>query len=80
VGFETRSNIIIDRGGVEFGIESFNLHGRSSEVDPFGGRQQVGPYAFWPLRDDLRLFTGVLFGVNEASPDADLRLWLGRSF
>ncbi|MEE4213113.1 MAG: hypothetical protein V2I43_28025 [Parvularcula sp.] len=80
IGFETRANVFTTRGGVEFGIESYNGHGRTGNLDVFGGNQQIGPFAFWPIADDWRLFTGALFGVNDRSPDTDLRLWLGYAF
>jgi hypothetical protein len=78
---ETRSNIFTDVGGITVGVESYNLHGSTADFDAFGGRQQVGPFAFIPVGDGgLQLFTGVLFGANERSPDTDLRFWVTKNF
>ena len=81
VAFETRANLFTrTEGGVVWGVESYNLHGSTEDLDLFGGRQQVGPYAVWPVAEGWGLFTGVLLGANDASPDTDLRLWLTRNF
>ena len=81
VAFETRANLFHrTKGGVVLGVETYNLHGSPDDLDPFGGRQQVGPYAVWPVAEGWGLFTGVLFGANAESPDADYRLWLTRNF
>lgn len=80
LGFETRATVFTTRGAVRFGVETYNIHGQSVDFRAFSGRQQVGPFAFWPVADDWSLLTGVLFGANDRAPDADFRLFLGRRF
>ena len=81
VAFETRANLFGQTdGGVVLGVESYNLHGSTEDLDLFGGRQQIGPYAVWPVGQGWGLFTGLLVGANDASPDADYRVWLTRNF
>lgn len=81
VAFETRANLFrTTSGGTVLGVESYNLHGSTVDFDAFGGRQQVGPFAVFPVADGWALFTGALFGANDESPDTDLRVWLTRNF
>ena len=78
---ETRANLFgRTEGGVLVGIESYNNHGSTDDLDLFGATQQVGPFAVWPVADGWGLFTGVLLGANDQSPDADYRVWLTRNF
>ena len=81
VAFETRANLFYTTAnGTVLGVESYNLHGSTDDLDVFGGRQQIGPFAFLPVAQDWTLFTGVLFGANDRSPDADYRFWVTRNF
>lgn len=81
VAFETRANLFhTTGGGTVLGVESYNLHGSTEDLSVFGGRQQVGPFAVFPIADGWGLFTGALFGANDESPDTDLRIWLTRNF
>lgn len=81
IAFETRANLFTRlESGVTVGVESYNLHGSTEDLDPFGGRQQIGPFAVWPVAEGWGVFTGVLIGANDQSPDADYRLWLTRNF
>ena len=81
VGFETRANLFYRaENGTLLGIESYNPHGRTGEVDLFGSGQQVGPFAVWPVAEGWGLFTGVLLGASGDAADADYRLWLTRNF
>ena len=78
---ETRANLFhMTANGTVLGVESYNNHGSTDDFDPFGATQQVGPFAVWPVGEGWGLFTGVLFGATDASPDADYRLWLTRNF
>ena len=81
VAFETRNNLFYrTESGALLGVETYNLHGSTEDLDLFGGRQQVGPFAVWPVAEGWNLFTGVLWGANDDSPDTDYRLWLTRNF
>lgn len=78
---ETRSSVFHKNSdGIVWGVETYNLHGSTADIDLFGGRQQVGPFAFVPLGEGYTMFASVLIGANAASPDADVRLWLRKSF
>ncbi|MEO1013562.1 MAG: hypothetical protein AAFX08_00080 [Pseudomonadota bacterium] len=81
--FETRSNLFMRTdGGVIFGVESYNDHGSTADLDFYGPsqRQQTGPFAVWPLGDEFFLLTSALFGLNAQSPDADFRIWVQKNF
>ncbi len=79
---QTRASIAkkLDNG-VSLGAELYNFYGSTSN---FGGfeeqRHQVGPFASIPLTDSLSVYCGALFGVSNATPDQELRLWLTKSF
>ncbi|MBI1393010.1 MAG: hypothetical protein GC152_09750 [Alphaproteobacteria bacterium] len=78
---ETRSNLFKQTStGFAFGVESYNVHGSTAAFDLYGGRQQIGPFAFIPLGGDFTAFAGALFGANGASPDVDVRFWLRKNF
>ena len=81
IGLETRANLFYRTdGGALLGIESYNPHGRTEDVDLFGRGQQVGPFAVWPVAEGWGLFTGVLLGASDDAADTDYRLWLTRNF
>ena len=81
IGLETRANVFYrTENGTLLGVESYNPHGRTEDVDLFGPGQQVGPFAVWPVAEGWGLFTGVLLGASDDAADADYRLWLTRNF
>lgn len=66
---------------VSIGVESFNTYGFTSDIGPIGEQNHVaGPFANIRLGAKWGLTTSALFGMTQASPDAELRLWLTRRF
>ena len=82
VFIQTRGNLFtrLDSGQT-VGVELFNAYGSTDNVLDFDDQNhQIGPFASFPVADDWSLFTGALFGLTDASADAELRLWVTRSF
>ncbi len=82
VFIQTRGNLFtrLD-GGQTVGVELFNSYGSTDnflDLDKQG--HQLGPFASFPISDDMSVFTGALFGLTEASADAELRFWISRAF
>jgi len=82
VFLQTRGNLFtrLDTGQT-VGVELFNAYGSTDaflDLDKQG--HSVGPFASFPVADDWSLFTGALFGLTDASADAELRLWVSRGF
>ena len=76
---ETRGGIIYKLGqGRRIGVEGFHDHGRTPDPEPFGGRQQIGPFVEWPVGERWTLDTSVLFGVSDETQDLDLRVFVTR--
>jgi len=82
VFLQTRGNVFTKlEGGQTVGIELFNSYGSTDEfLDLDKQGHQVGPFASFPVAEDWGLFTGALFGLTEASADAEFRLWVSRGF
>lgn len=61
--------------GPKLGVELFSQYGSTSDWLAFEDqRHQAGPVAVWSLGEGWGLYTGVLFGVSEAAPDATFRV------
>jgi len=60
------------------GLEMFNNYGNSNNIRSFDQQNHtVGPFASIPL-GNISLFVGALFGVSDAAPDTEIRLWITR--
>ncbi|MEM7328283.1 MAG: hypothetical protein AAF437_06045 [Pseudomonadota bacterium] len=79
---QTRGNLFTRlQSGQTVGVEFFNAYGSTDnflDLDKQG--HSVGPFASFPVVEDWSLFTGALFGLTDASADAELRLWVTRGF
>lgn len=90
VGDDARDGIFLQTRGSVFtklnsgqnvGVEFYNSYGSTDNIlDLDKQGHQVGPYASLPISEDVSLFTGALFGLTDASADAELRLRLTKSF
>ncbi|MEL6858686.1 MAG: hypothetical protein AAFO74_09885 [Pseudomonadota bacterium] len=79
---QTRGNVFtrLDSGQT-IGLELFNAYGSTDDFRDFEDQShQIGPFASFPVTEDWGLFTGALFGLTEASADAEFRLWVTRGF
>ena len=82
VFLQTRGNLFtrLDSGQT-VGVELFNAYGSTDEIlDLDKQGHSIGPFASFPVSDNFSLFTGALFGLTDASADAELRLWITRGF
>ncbi|NQY15378.1 MAG: hypothetical protein HRT81_16205 [Henriciella sp.] len=79
---QTRGNLFTRlETGQTIGVELFNSYGSTDnflDLDKQG--HQIGPFASFPVNEDWSLFTGALFGLTDASADAELRFWITRGF
>lgn len=63
------------------GIEMFNVYGPLPDLSGFDDQgHQLGPFFDMQLGQGVQLFAGALFGVSDAAPDANLRLWVTFGF
>lgn len=67
-------------GGTSIALLSFNSLGSTEDFGTGGRSQQLGPVLTGKVAGDWKWTVGNLFGLNEATPDNDFRLWIGRSF
>ena len=62
------------------GIELYNTYGTTADPGSFDEqRHQAGAYLNASFTDGWSVLAGILFGLTDASPTADMRLWLSRS-
>lgn len=80
VNLQTRGRIAkrLEQGHT-IGLEMFNSYGNSKNIGSFDEQDHtLGPIYSFPVSKKLSLFVGALFGVSDAAPDAQFRLWLTR--
>ena len=66
--------------GAFIGVEMYNNYGYSNNIPGFDSQSHtIGPFIALPV-DGVSIFAGPLFGITEAAPDAEFRLWLTRRF
>lgn len=79
---QTRFNVSKNLGdGASLGVEMFNIYGYTGDIPDFEDQSHsVGPFVSTKLTEDVSIFAGALFGITDASPDNELRLWVSRGF
>lgn len=79
---QSRGSLVRRLGnGPLVGLEIYNSYGSTDRIPPFEDqRHQAGPILDASLGAGRSLYANVLFGLTEATPDAELRLWLTLSF
>lgn len=81
IGIEARASLNYNLGGgYKAALLSFNKLGTLDDFGTDGQRQQLGPTLSGPLGNGWGWTVGNLFGVSDAAPDNDVRLWLSRDF
>ena len=61
-------------------VDSFNALGRGQSFGSFRrNRERAGPGISHRFGTGWSLLGGILFGLNDATPDTDIRVWLGKS-
>ena len=80
VSFQTRSQLAKRlESGQSIGVEMFNSYGNSKNFGSFDEQDHtLGPIFSAPLGRKISLFAGALFGISDAAPDTQFRLWLTR--
>ena len=66
--------------GYGLALQSFNSLGSSEDFGLDDRSQQLGPMLSGPLAQGWSWQAGALFGVSDAAPDSDFRLWIGKDF
>ena len=82
VFIQSRANLTYRAAqGVNIGAELFNSYGSTADLNRLSNQShQIGPFATVDVAKTFSVFAGALFGMTEASPDAELRLWLTKTF
>ena len=77
---QTRANLAYAASNdVTIGVESYNTYGFTTDIPALGEQNHVaGPFVNVRLGEKWGLSTSALLGMTEASPDAEMRLWLTR--
>jgi len=66
--------------GLSLGVEYFGNFGSTEDFTISRTGQTVGPFVSTKVAGKTSVMAGVQFGLNDAAPDADLRLWLTQGF
>ncbi|WP_143434596.1 MULTISPECIES: hypothetical protein [Henriciella] len=81
VKFAARAQLAYDLGeGMSVALMSFNSLGSSEDFGLEGRSQQLGATVSGKLDGGWSWTAGNLFGLNEATPDNDVRFWISRAF
>lgn len=82
ISLETRGRLHYSPDeGPSIGIEMFNAVGSTESIPGFDDqRHQLGPYVSFDVAESWGVQVGALFGLTDAGPDTNLRLWIGRDF
>ena len=82
INLETRSSISYHQNAqTMWGVETFDTYGSTAKFNEFKNqRHQIGPFVFHNFGDGWQIFANALFGITEASPDTNLRIWLTQSW
>lgn len=80
VNLQTRAQVAKSFGsGKSVGLELYNNYGNSRNIGSFDQQDHtIGPIISTPITKNLSVFWGVLFGVSDAAPDQQFRLWITR--
>lgn len=68
------------RNGPALGLQYFGSFGTTENLSIGNTGQTIGPFLSTKLVGKTSLYTGVQFGVTDAAPDTELRLWLTQGF
>ncbi len=82
VSLETRARLAyaLD-AGPQVSLQLFSTYGTTEDIANLEDQQHLlGPDASIDLGETWSMVAGVLFGLTDASPDTNLRLWIGRPF
>lgn len=79
---QTRASVTYTASnGLSPGLEMFNVYGAIDDMRGFNSQlHQAGPTLAFAAGDNWQMFSSVLFGLTGATPDAQARFWVMRSF
>lgn len=82
VNLSTRARISKSlEGSHTIGVDMFSTYGNTGSIGSFSEQSHViGPFISTPVTDNVSILVGSLFGISEAAPDVDTRLWISRKF
>lgn len=66
--------------GPVLGLEYYGSLGSTEDISMKRNRQTIGPFISTKLVGKTSILAGAQFGLNNASADADLRLWITQGF
>ncbi len=66
--------------GLSLGVEYYGNFGSTEDFTVKNTGQTVGPFVSTKIADKTSVMAGVQLGLNDAAPDADLRLWVTQGF
>ena len=66
--------------GVSLGLEYYGNFGSTDNFTVSKTGQTLGPFISTKLTGKTSIMAGVQLGLNDAAPDADLRLWVTQGF
>ena len=81
IGLGTRGQIAKRlKNGHAAGLQLFSGYGTTDDFRDFDDQSHtLGPMYSCPVGNGFSIFTGLLFGLTDASADTDVRVWLTRS-
>jgi hypothetical protein len=67
--------------GMTVGLEMYNAYGNTGSIGGFNDQNHtIGPFISLPVTKNISVFGGPLFGLSDAAPDVEARLWITRGF
>ena len=66
--------------GLSLGVEYYGNFGSTEDFTISRTGQTAGPFVSTKLTGKTSIMAGVQLGLNDAAPDADLRLWVTQGF
>lgn len=66
--------------GFSVGVEYYGNLGNTKKLSLDKNGQAAGPFISTKIAKKTSVIAGVQFGLNDAAPDADLRLWVTQGF
>jgi len=82
VNLQTRARLARTlESGPTVGLEMFNNYGNTGNIGGFAAQSHtVGPFIAAPIGKGLSIFGGPLFGISQAAPDFETRIWVTKDF
>lgn len=66
--------------GINIGLEYYGNFGTTKNFSVGKTGQAAGPFISTKITEKTSVIAGVQFGLNDAAPDTDLRLWVTQGF